>query len=134
MQGRKRRMPTAEQLRKSGLSDAEINELLGEQEEVRLRKMAREQEIESTLEYGHLQQKAARGELDGEDREKLRKKIGLLFTFDFNGETILVNHCFIAKCVMCTFLFVIVAHIIYLTQSENATYQIQQKSDDADSL
>ena len=74
----------------------------------------RDSELKEIQEIIYLEGQASKGELDADGEKKLRETRGVFYTFRFNGEQILVNHCLISKLVMGVFILGAVASIIYV--------------------
>ena len=74
----------------------------------------RDRELQELKEITYYESKAREGMLTPEGELRLRALRGVFFTFRFNGEQILVNHCLISKIVMGVFILGFVFSILYL--------------------
>ena len=78
-----RRLPSAAKLRASGMSEDEIAELLGMQNEVIKDEETRERELLEMQEVLSLEKRAHEGQIDEEGLQKLRNLRGVFYTFNF---------------------------------------------------
>ena len=111
----RRRAPSVKQMKASGMTDEEIAEIVDMESEMSLREQGREREIQEITQILNLESKAERGELDDEGVAKLRSLRGVVYSFKFNGQQILVNHCLIAKIIMAAIILFCVASIFYIS-------------------
>ena len=96
------------------MTDDEIGEIVDMHEEKDQKNEYMERELQEMQEIGRLEGQASRGELDEGGEERLRKMRGVVYSFRFNGQQVLVNHCFISKLVMGDFILFAAASVIYI--------------------
>lgn len=96
------------------MTDEEIAEIVDMDMECNKNADDRDRELAELSEITYYERQAHLGELTEEGEEKLRRLRGVIYTFRFNGEQILVNHCLISKIVMGVFIMCCAASICYI--------------------
>ena len=109
-----RRVSDREQLRAAGLTEDEIDELKGIQKDRETSLEEHITEMEKAEEFCRLKTAEENGTIDEDDQKKLDRQTGVFWTFDFNGETIRVNHCIVSRVIIMGVIFCFTLYVIYL--------------------
>ena len=104
-----------DQLKRSGLTDDEIEELTGWRQEEEDRQFVYKRSISRAEEMDDLQRKLDTGEINQEEEERLDKGLGVIYTKEIFGQKYKVNHCMIARLIMGGFVLVAVAFMVYIS-------------------
>ena len=117
-----RRVKDPQKLKKMGMTDDEIKELMDANEEIERSGQEVYDSIVDDLEYGGLLNKERKGTLTEEDEKELNRKMKVICTFKVpkficfcGGDVVRVNHCLLARTIMGGFILIICFHLMILT-------------------
>lgn len=112
-----RRVRDPDKLRRAGLSEDEIFELVTAQKELASSDLELQAKMIEEIEYGGLLRKESDGKLSEKESEELNRKMGVFFTFQICGKMIRVNHCLVARLVIALLVLGAALHVTYLAYS-----------------